>query len=114
LNSDNSPAKPAGDRGDGDLLIRAQRVEAEFGVPDHLAAEDFLQHRRGHTDDAYAGGNVEAENRPDQPELRCLVRIAQVHLMLRDHGLGFARRHPAVRSPAVRRQPNAPTIMKKK
>jgi len=73
-------------------------------VSDELAAEDFLQHRRGHPDDADAGGNVEAEHPPDQPELRRLVRVSQMHLMLGDHRVGFARRPPAVRSPTVRRQ----------
>ena len=101
------PGEAGGDRGDGDFLIAAERVEAELGVSDQLAAEDFLQHRRGHADDADAGGDVEAEHPPDQPELRRLVRVLQMHVMLRDHRLGFARRRPAFRPPAGRRQPIA-------
>ncbi len=77
--------------------------ETDAGLADERAAEDFLQHRRRHADDADAGADVEAQHRPDQPELLGLVRIAQMHLMLGDHGLGLARRRPALRAPAGRR-----------
>ena len=48
--------------------------------------------------------DVEAEHRPDQPELRGLVRVAQMHVVLGDHGV---RRGPAgssLRAASRRRQ----------
>ena len=55
LNSDSSPVKPAAMAGDGDFLIGIERGEAELRMADQLAAEDLLQHRRGHADDADPG-----------------------------------------------------------
>jgi hypothetical protein len=70
-------------------------------MADQLAAEDFLQHRRGHADHADAGRDVQAQHRPDQPELRRLVRVVEMHVALGDHRLGFAGGvQPSGRQPA--------------
>ena len=64
--------QPGEARGDGrDLrqLLLVELVELQVEA-DQLAAEDLLQHRRGHADHADAGGHVQAQDAPQQPELR--------------------------------------------
>ena len=103
LNSERRPANPAAIPAIDDFLIGAECVEAKFRMADQLACEDLLQHRRGHADHADTGRHVQAEDPPDQPELRCLVCILKMHIVLRDHRIRLRGRSPALRAPSGRR-----------
>ena len=67
---------------------RSSCAEAHVGQADQRAAEDLLQHGRGHADHADAGRDVQAQHQPDHPERAGLVGVAQIDLMLRDHARG--------------------------
>ena len=74
---------------------------------DQSAAERLLQHRRCRADDPNARRDVETQDRPNEPELRCLVRLFQSDMICRDHRLLCGGRRPALRAPSVGRHPVA-------
>ena len=66
-------------------------------------AERLLQHRRRCADDADAGRNVQHQHQPDKPELRRLVRVAEVDVAVGDHRAGAPADDEAVGRPMRRR-----------
>jgi len=106
LNSDSRPVKTRRDGRDRLALRSIERGKGNIRAADQAAAENLLQHGRGDADHADAGGHVEAQHRPDQPELLGLMRVPKMHLLGHDHRLGRLGR-PAVRCPSRRRQPVA-------
>src|SRR6202030_3277671 len=62
--------------------------ETDRRVAEEIAAEGFLQHRRGRADDADASRAVHRKDEPDEPELRRLVRVAEMDVAMSDHGAG--------------------------
>jgi hypothetical protein len=70
------------DRSDLHALIRGQCVELHARLTDQVARKDLLQHGRCHANHADAGRHIEAKHPPDQPELRRLVRIFEIHVIL--------------------------------
>ena len=95
-----------GDGGDRLSLRGIERGEGNIRAADQAAAENLLQHGRGDSDHADAGGHVQAQHRPDQPKLLGLMRVPQMHLFGHDHRLGRLR-GPTVGRPSRRRQPIA-------
>ena len=72
-------ADQAGGGGDDRRLLR--RGQGGDGVDaEQLGAEHVLQHRARHGDHADAGGDVQAQHAPDQPELRRLPRGIEMHV----------------------------------
>ena len=82
----------------------AELGKAHGRIAEQPATEGLLQHGRGRPDNADTGRDVEAEHRPDQPELKCLVRVLEVHVPGGDHGIGVDWWRPALRLPAGGRQ----------
>ncbi len=87
----------------GDVEQAQQAGKARGGRRADPAVEDLLDHRRGHAEHADAGADVQAEDRPEQPELRRPPGRVRRH-RARGHG-GSARRRPSARCPARRGQP---------
>ena len=72
---------------------------------DQSATEDFLQHGGRHSDDADASRDVQAEDRPDEPELRRLQGFVKTHVTRGDRRMGL--RLSAVGLPTCGWQPIA-------
>ncbi len=67
------------------------------------ALEHFLDHHRGLSEDADAGGHIEAQDQPQQVELPCHHRLVDMHVALGDHFLRCCGRGPAGWFPVGRR-----------
>ena len=104
LNRESSPVKPAAMAA---TCVFCADTEVSKGGrdADQLSGEDFLQQRGSHADDADARGHIQTEHAPDQPELRRLPGLAEVHIPGGDHGIArlIGGGRPALRFPAGRR-----------
>ena len=87
--------------GDGFELVFVQFTKLGRNA-DQRATKHFLQHGRGHADHADASTHVHAQHHPDQPELGNAPDLADVHMLLRDHGVADLRGwgRPTFRLPA--------------
>ena len=95
------------DRCDLSFLIGVELIETDV-QPDQLPAEHFLQHGRGHAQNADARRNVEAKHPPEQPELRRLPCDVEMHMAVSHHVVGDGgRRREAFRRPTLGRHPIA-------
>ena len=68
-----------------------------------FAREHFLAHRGGLAEHANAGGHVEAQHPPDQPELRRFQRVIDIDVVRRDQLRGLRWHNVARRLPPGRR-----------
>ena len=103
LNSDSRPAKPAAIAGDGRLLAGVERGEAQFRLADQRAAENLLQHRRGHADHADAGRDVEDSTAQISQNCGVLSASSRWTLPCVIIVLAVVGGRPAFGPPAVRR-----------
>ena len=104
LNRDSRPVKPAAMAAICAFCVSVKRVEADIRQADQLAAEDLLQHRRGHADHADAGATRSgtAPPRSARTAASCARRCRCTWCAVIIDVL-FARRRPAVGLPAGRR-----------
>ncbi|QTK82841.1 Hypothetical protein AT6N2_L2177 [Agrobacterium tumefaciens] len=82
------------------LLSGIEIGKTDTRKADERTRKNFLQHWRGHADNADTSRHVKAEHRPDQPELLRLVGIAQMDVARCDHRAFCRRWCPAFRTPA--------------
>jgi hypothetical protein len=86
------------DRRDHAPLLVVEVRKADIGTADQRAGKNFLQHRRCHADDTNARAHIEEKHRPDQSELRRLMRVPKMDMAMRHHDFGTGIRwRPAFR-----------------